>query len=80
MAANGFGFCVRFLAYRMFQVTDKLNSQKLTLRCCYVPEGKVKKLKKGVFFVFEYQQVMYSVNIMCNLIVTISNILRNIAV
>jgi hypothetical protein len=26
---------VRFLAYRMFQVTDKLNGQKLTLRCCY---------------------------------------------
>ena len=26
---------VRFLAYRNFQVTTKLNSQKLTLRCCY---------------------------------------------
>jgi hypothetical protein len=35
IVANVLQLGVRFLAYRNVQVTDNLNSQKLTLRCCY---------------------------------------------
>ena len=39
LVANVLQLGVRFLAYRNVQVTDKLNSQKLTLRCCYTLGG-----------------------------------------